>query len=74
MPQRFTLQYRGKRYQVERGQRPSDRWYITVGGAAVTSLDVRPREAGEALRKRVRGWLEAHPELDGRDRIHLGGG
>jgi hypothetical protein len=86
MRERFTLQYRGKRYVVERGQRPStsargaggpvgrNHWYLTVGGTALTSLEARPRETDEELKARVRAWLDAHPELHNRDQIHLGGG
>lgn len=86
MRDKFTLQYRGKRYRVERGQPRStaakgggaptgrDHWYITLNLAAVTRLPARPQETEEELRARIREWLAAHPEFQTRDQIYLGGG
>ncbi|HEU4649699.1 MAG TPA: hypothetical protein VFS33_11605 [Gemmatimonadales bacterium] len=86
MRNRFQLQYRGRRYSVERGRTGSaaatgggapvdpDRWYITLGGAALTALHVRADESEAALRGRVRQWVDAHPDLLDRDHIHMAGG
>jgi hypothetical protein len=86
MGERFVLQYQGKRYSVERGQpagtaaqgggAPSgpDRWYLTLGGTAITSLEHQPDETHALLRARIRRWLAEHPELQTRDQLHLGGG
>jgi hypothetical protein len=86
MRERFTLQHRGKRYTVERGQAsraaaegggaPVDaaQWYVTLGGTAVTALPAEPEETGSALRARIRRWLDSHPELEDRGQIHLAGG
>jgi hypothetical protein len=86
MQKTFVLYYRGKRYTVERGQEadtatqrggaPSgpDRWYVTLAGTAITSLEHHAGETGTLLRARVRQWLTEHPDLDDRDHIHLGGG
>jgi hypothetical protein len=86
MLEKFVLQYQDKRYNVERGHpagsaaagggAPSgpDRWYITLGGAAITSLEHHPGETEESLRTRIRQWLADHPDLQSRDQIHLGGG
>ncbi len=86
MPQRFLLQHAGKHYTVERGKTapaaaraggaPVDpeRWYITLAGTALTALEAREGESDAALRTRIRKWLDAHPELQDRDQIHLAGG
>jgi hypothetical protein len=83
---RFTLQHRGKRYTVERGEPPhaaakgggspvnAERWYVTLGGTALTAIEAQPGETDPALRARIRQWLDAHPELQDRDQIHLAGG
>jgi hypothetical protein len=86
MRETFTLQHRGKRYTVERGQAPrtaaqgggapvdSARWYLTLAGTALAALEAEPGETDAALRMRIRQWLDAHPELQDRDQIHLAGG
>lgn len=86
MRNRFQLQYRGKRYTVERGRTgpaaatgggaPVDpeRWYLTLGGAALTALEVRSDESEAALRQRIRRWVDEHPDLLDRDHIHMAGG
>jgi hypothetical protein len=86
MRARFQLQYHGKRYWVERGRDADSaaqrggalvgpsRWYVTLGGIAVGSLPVQPRESAPALRARIRRWLAERPELENRDRLYLGGG
>jgi hypothetical protein len=84
--EKFVLEYRGKQYDVERG-RPSglaaagggapggpELWYITLGGAAITSLEHHPGETEALLRARIRQWLDEHQDLQSRDQIHLGGG
>ena len=86
MSNKFVVQYRGKRYSLERGQ-PTDaatkgggapggpqRWYVTLGGTAITSLESQPDETEAVLRARVRQWLAEHPDLQTRDELHLGGG
>jgi hypothetical protein len=86
MEDKLELEYRGKRYTVERGQAAktaatgggspvgADQWYVTLSLAAITSLPFEPGETEAALRSRVVAWLDAHPELEGRDEIYLGGG
>lgn len=86
MRDRFVLQFRRKRYTVERGQpartaaraggapRGARSWYVTLGGTAITRLEARAGEREPALRRRVRQWLADHPELHSRDQIVLGGG
>ncbi len=51
-----------------------ERWYITLAGTALTALEAREGESDAALRTRIRKWLDAHPELQDRDQIHLAGG
>jgi len=87
MPEKFTLQHKGQRYEVERGEPRreaatgggapvgADRWYITLSLAAVTWLPDVPGESRGELRARIRRWLEEHPEPHGGgDGIYLGGG
>jgi hypothetical protein len=83
---RFELEFEGRRYTVERGERPSaaargggspvglDQWYITLGPKAITALDAVPGESESALKERIRSWLAAHPEMPDRADIVLGGG
>ena len=84
--EKFVLQHAGRRYAVERGQPRreaatgggapvgTDRWYITLSLAAVTSLPAEPGETRPALRARIHRWLEEHPEPLGGEGIYLGGG
>jgi len=86
MAEKFTLQHRGRRYEVERGEPRrqaatgggapvgTDRWYLTVSLAAVTSFSAEPGETREALRARIHRWLDEHPETLGGEGIYLGGG
>jgi hypothetical protein len=86
MREKFVVQYRGKRYRVERGQPGSsaasgggappgqDHWYISLNLAAITSLPVLPGESERQLRDRIREWLEVNPRLQESDQIFLGGG
>ena len=86
MAEKFTLQHRGRRYEVERGQprRQSatgggapvgtDTWYVTLNLAAVTSLGAEPGETRAALRARIHRWLDDHPDPLGGEGIYLGGG
>jgi hypothetical protein len=86
MPEKFTLQHNGHRYDVERGQPRgdaatgggapvgTDSWYITLNLAAVTSLPAKPGESRAALRARIERWLDEHPDPLGGEGIYLGGG
>ena len=86
MAERFVLEYRGRRYEVERGEPRRraakgggapvgrDTWYVTSNLAAVTSLPAVDGESRAALRARIRRWLDEHPEPLGGDGIWLGGG
>jgi hypothetical protein len=86
MPEKFTIQHNGRRYDVERGQPRgaaatgggapvgTDRWYITLNLAAVTSLSAEPGESRAALRARIERWLDEHPDPLGGEGIYLGGG
>jgi hypothetical protein len=86
MAERFTLEHKGRRYEVERGEarRPaatgggapvgSDTWYVTINLAAVTSLPAEPGETREAVEPRIRRWLDEHSEPLGGEGIYLGGG
>jgi hypothetical protein len=86
MTQRFTLEFAGRSYTVERGATPAgaaqgggapagrDSWYLTLGPKAVTSLEVIPGESDAALRARIREWLKDHPEMPDSEDIILGGG
>lgn len=86
MPEKFSLQHQGRRYEIERGQPRrqaatgggapvgTDRWYVTLNLAAVTSLPAEPGETRAALRARIHRWLDEHPEPHGGEGIYLGGG
>lgn len=86
MEDKLELEYRGKRYTVERGKAAgsaatgggspvgTDQWYVSLNLAAVTCLPVEAGETEAGLRARIVAWLAAHPELQDRDEIYLGGG
>lgn len=86
MNAKFTLDFQGREYTVERGQHAEaaaesggapvgrDRWYITLGPKAITSLDAHPGESDTQLHARIRDWLAAHPEMPDAEDIVLGGG
>ena len=86
MERKFTLDYEGREYTVERGERAEaaaegggaptgrDRWYITLGPKAITSLDAIPEETPAGLRERIRRWLAEHPEMPVSEDIVFGGG
>jgi hypothetical protein len=86
MQDKFTVVYRDRQYGVERGRRPgtasqgggapvgADRWYITLGPKAITSLEGTPDDTEASVGDRVRAWLDAHPEMPSRPDIILGGG
>jgi hypothetical protein len=83
MQDKFTLVYRDRQYTVERGRRASaaaqgggapvgaDRWYITLGPKAITSLEGAPDDTEATVSDRARAWLEAHPEMPNRPDIVL---
>ena len=86
MDGKFTLTFEGRDYTVERGA-PAEaaaagggapagrnRWYITLGPKAITSLEAVPDESDSALRERIRRWLAEHPEMPVSEDIVLGGG
>jgi hypothetical protein len=86
MPDRFKLEFGGREYTIQRGDHPASAakgggapvgrrcWYVTLGPKAITSLDVLPDERDDALRARIRRWLDAHPEMPDSEDIVLGGG
>lgn len=86
MTAKFTLTYDNREYTVERGAPAEvaaegggsppggDRWYITLGPKAITSLEARAGEDDAELRARIRAWLDAHPEMPDAEDIVLGGG
>ena len=86
MSDKFTLEYEGRAYTVQRGDPPASAargggapvgrhsWYVTLGPKAITSLDAVPGESDDALRARIRQWLAAHPEMPDSEDIILGGG
>jgi hypothetical protein len=86
MQDKFTLVYRDRQYTVERGRRPgaaaqgggapggADRWYITLGPKAITSLEGGPDDTEATVSERARARLEAHPEMPSQPDIVLGGG
>ncbi len=86
MPDRFKLEYGGREYTVQRGDTPASAaagggspvgrrcWYLTLGAKAITSLEAVPGETDDALRARIRRWLDAHPEMPDSEDIVLGGG
>jgi hypothetical protein len=86
MEGKFTLTFEGRDYTVERGARPEaaavgggapagrNRWYITLGPKAITSLEAVSGETEPALHERIRRWLAQHPEMPESEDIVLGGG
>ena len=86
MSDKITLEFEGRDYTVQRGDPPASAakgggapvgrhsWYVTLGPKAITSLDAISGESDEALRARIRKWLEAHPEMPDSEDIILGGG
>jgi hypothetical protein len=86
MQDKFTLVYQDRQYTVERGRWPgaaaqgggapvgADRWYITLGPKAITSIPAAPDDTEESVSERVRAWLDAHPEMPSRPDIVFGGG
>lgn len=86
MPDRFTLEFEGREYTVQRGDRPAsaaegggapvgpNSWYVNLGPKAITSLEAMSGESDEALRARIRRWLEDHPEMPNSEDIVFGGG
>lgn len=76
MSDRFTVHNQGKPYLVELEQSDAAgaRWIVTLGGTAITALDRRRGETPDDVAQRLREWLAAHPGMDSRDDIHLGGG
>jgi hypothetical protein len=86
MAEKFTLQHRGRRYEVERGQPRrqaatgggapvgTDTWYVTINLAAVTSFTAEPGETRTDIRARIHHWLDEHRDPLGGEGIYLGGG
>ncbi len=86
MTDRFTLEFEGRAYTVQRGDPPASAakgggapvgrhsWYLTLGAKAVTSLEAVPGESDDTLRARIREWLAAHPQMPDSENITLGGG
>ena len=86
MPTRFTLDFRGRVYTVQRGEDPASAaegggapmgrhsWYISLGPKAITSLEAVPGESEAELSARIRRWLEDHPDMPRSEDIILGGG
>jgi hypothetical protein len=86
MSDKFTLEFEGRQYTVQRGAPPASAargggapvgrhsWYVTLGPKAITSLDAVAGESDDELRARIREWLAAHPEMPDSEDIILGGG
>jgi hypothetical protein len=86
MADRFDLEFKGRRYTVQRGEPAasaaqgggapvgSRSWYVTLGPKAITRLDAIPGETDDQLVARIRRWLAEHPEMPGSEDIILGGG
>ena len=74
--ERFTVPDLGKPYlvELERDATAGERWIVTLGGTAITALDLERGETRADVARRLRDWLAAHPGMDSRDDIHLGGG
>jgi hypothetical protein len=80
----ITVEHGGKRYTLalNRGQTMTGEpataappaWHLMLGPTALTTFPSVDGEAEAALRARVAAWLDAHPDLHGRDQIVLGGG
>ncbi|MBA3346094.1 MAG: hypothetical protein H0T44_12510 [Gemmatimonadales bacterium] len=71
MESKFTLEHHNGQYTVQRSQ---DRWYITLGPKAITSLEGVEGENEAALQARIRGWLDDHPQMPDSPDIVFGGG
>jgi hypothetical protein len=76
MTEPFTVEDRGKPYRIEldRDGVAGERWIVTLGGTAITALERRPGDTATEVAERLRQWLAAHPGMDSRDDIRLGGG
>jgi hypothetical protein len=86
MSDKFTLEFEGRQYTVQRGDPPASAargggapvgrhsWYVTLGPKAITSLEAVAGESDDELRARIREWLAAHPEMPDSEDIILGGG
>lgn len=86
MPDKFTLEHDGRRYEIERGEPHREAatgggapvgtgsWFVTLNLAAVTSLPAEPGESRETFEARLRRWLDEHPTPLGGEGIYLGGG
>jgi hypothetical protein len=86
MHAKFNLTFAGRDYTVEGGEHPAsaaegggapvgrNRWYVTLGPKAITSLEVVPGESEADLHQRIRAWLADHPEMPDAEDIVLGGG
>ena len=86
MADRFTLEYDGREYTVQRGDHPASAaegggapvgrhsWYVTLGPKAITRLDAVPGEGEDEARARIRQWLAEHPEMPDSEDIIFGGG
>lgn len=80
----ITIEHGGKRYTLalnlhqtmtgEPAAAVSPAWHLMLGPTALTTFPAAPSETEAALRARVITWLDAHPDLHGRDQIVLGGG
>ena len=86
MSDRFSVEFEGRDYTVQRGDPPASAakgggapvgrhsWYVTLGPKAITRLDVVADESDDMLRERIRKWLAAHPKMPDSEDIILGGG
>ena len=86
MPTKLNLWHHGKEYTLERGAGEAhasnggrqwgeaDQWYVTLGGTALTTLPAYGNESEAGVCARLLDWLAAHPEMQDRNNIHLGGG
>lgn len=86
MSDKFSLEFEGRQYTVQRGDAPAraaegggapvgrHSWYVTLGPKAITGLDALPDESADALHERIRSWLAAHPGMPDSEDIMLGGG
>ena len=82
----ITFEYRAKRYTLTAspGKTPATpgppaapaepAWHLTLGPTALTTLLRVEGEPSEAVQARAIAWIDAHPDLQDRDRIVLGGG
>ena len=86
MADRFDLEFEGRRYTVQRGERAasaaegggapvgSRSWCITLGPKAITRREAVPGATATDLVARIRRWLAEHPEMPGSEDIVFGGG